>query len=611
MSNNLRLRRHLAISAPLLLLAACNGWSGAGTRPGPDGSAQTWDSKAEAAWSDGGQGSRMMPLSWFQALAQPDSTAAFAADSYLAGFRIVPRPGRLPLGFVEDAGPDDTLRTSRLRWFDGQRGSEKWVGLNCSACHTAVLEYGGQPHRIDGGPSLFDYQAFVEALDKALHQTLASAAAGATAGQARFDAFARKVLAATPTGSAADTAANRAALRDALGKLVAWEDRVEAMNTTVSRYGYGRVDAFGHIFNKIALFTDAAHPTANPASAPVSYPYIWDIYRHDHLQYNGIVDNARLSLGGGKYIDYGALGRNTGEVIGVFGDVVTAPNPALAGYASSVRAANLERLERLLSTLAPPKWPAELTPPDGTDAGKAQVAQGKALFDQHCAACHAPQPGTQPYKVGLTPQRLDDPNHTDGWMACNALRYRSAPGNLADTPVAYIGAGPVYDTSPAPNASLLATTVKGVLVGKKGQIIGQTALVFLGVGGLPIVTRGFPLPGVDPILQACYDSANPLMRYKSRPLDGIWATAPYLHNGSVPNLTQLLLPPAQRVKSFAIGTRRFDPENVGYSIDPAAPGNSFIFDTRLPGNSNEGHDYGASQFDNAKRQALIAYLKTL
>ena len=52
-------------------------------------------------------------------------------------------------------------------------------------------------------------------------------------------------------------------------------------------------------------------------------------------------------------------------------------------------------------------------------------------------------------------------------------------------------------------------------------------------------------------------------RYKARPLDGIWATAPYLHNGSVPNLDALLQPAAKRPLSFSIGVKTFDPVQGG------------------------------------------------
>ncbi|WP_156460714.1 di-heme-cytochrome C peroxidase [Sphingomonas sp. Leaf339] len=559
---------------------------------------QGWSPTEQRDWYSATQGSRLLPLAWFRALERADAPAPFADPTHLAGYRLLPgAENNLPLGFAVDDNDDTDLGVSKLRWFTGQSSRERWVGLNCSACHTAQIEFGDKSLRIDGGPSLFDYQRFVEDFDRALTATRTD--------PAKFDRFAKSVL------TTSDTSANRDLLRAALGKLIDWENRVETINATPLRYGFGRVDAFGHIFNKVALFSGAAQPTPNPADAPVSYPFIWDIYRHDKLQWNGIVSNARLSLGGGRYLDYGAMGRNSGEVIGVFGDVVTRPGNGLGGYKSSLWADNLIRLETQLSTLKAPAWPVQLFGAiDDTDAKRAMIAAGKTQFGVHCATCHAPQPGTAPYKVTMVPLTATDPNATDPWMACNAITYRSATGNLAGTPAGYIGGGEKLGAD-APLAEMLETTVKGAMLGKKGQIIGQTARVFFGIGGRPrvVITEA---PDQRPeILRACLEANSPFMAYKARPLDGIWATAPYLHNGSVANLYELLLPPARRHKTFKVGTRMYDPTLVGYSTRDDAPGNGFTYDTSLPGNANIGHDYGAATLTADQRQALLAYLKTL
>jgi hypothetical protein len=102
-------------------------------------------------------------------------------------------------------------------------------------------------------------------------------------------------------------------------------------------------------------------------------------------------------------------------------------------------------------------------------------------------------------------------------------------------------------------------------------------------------------------------------RYKSRPLDGIWATAPYLHNGSVPSLDALLRPAAARPTSFSIGVKTFDPVKVGYQTDvPGFP--KFNVNnpdgTPIIGNSNAGHEFGAKLSDE-ERGWLLEYLKTL
>jgi hypothetical protein len=109
-------------------------------------------------------------------------------------------------------------------------------------------------------------------------------------------------------------------------------------------------------------------------------------------------------------------------------------------------------------------------------------------------------------------------------------------------------------------------------------------------------------------------SEKALLAYKARPLNGVWTGGPYLHNGSVPNLYELLLPVSQRTKSFYIGAWEFDPVKVGY-VDEERAG-SFFFDTRLKGNSNAGHEYGTGEygtdpFTEEEIWALVEYMKTL
>lgn len=102
--------------------------------------------------------------------------------------------------------------------------------------------------------------------------------------------------------------------------------------------------------------------------------------------------------------------------------------------------------------------------------------------------------------------------------------------------------------------------------------------------------------------------------YANAPLDGIWLRAPYLHNGSVPTLWDLLQPAARRPKMFYRGNDRYDPRHLGFVADrPAENGKRFFaFDTTLPGNGNAGHEgaaYGTTLPD-ADKWALLEYLKT-
>ena len=99
--------------------------------------------------------------------------------------------------------------------------------------------------------------------------------------------------------------------------------------------------------------------------------------------------------------------------------------------------------------------------------------------------------------------------------------------------------------------------------------------------------------------------------YANHPLDGIWARAPYLHNGSVPTLRDLLEPPERRPLTFFRGYDVYDRVRVGFVSDVAEEGGRryFRYDTSIPGNGNAGHLYGVSLPDEDK-QAVVEYLKT-
>ncbi len=99
--------------------------------------------------------------------------------------------------------------------------------------------------------------------------------------------------------------------------------------------------------------------------------------------------------------------------------------------------------------------------------------------------------------------------------------------------------------------------------------------------------------------------------YVNVTLEGLWLRGPYLHNGSVPTLADLLEEPAQRPKSFYRGYDVLDPEKVGFvSQGPEAERIGFRYDTSVAGNSNGGHLWGTTLSADDKR-AMVEYLKTL
>lgn len=119
-----------------------------------------------------------------------------------------------------------------------------------------------------------------------------------------------------------------------------------------------------------------------------------------------------------------------------------------------------------------------------------------------------------------------------------------------------------------------------------------------------------------------------LLSYKARSLNGIWATAPYLHNGSVPSIYDLLLPvqraddPADglyRPTEFKVGSREFDPRKIGLLTEGYE---GFTFKANKRGDSNSGHEYGTARaplvngkaqepLTDEERWDLVEYIKTL
>ena len=233
--------RRLAAAGSLavsLALAAC-----ISTPTGPVATPQGWTALDQRIWYEESQGSRLIPYAWAAALEQPEGGGLFLDDAYLAAFRYLPRTRsdgvRLPVGFALDDRDDRGLSNTQLRWRANQGSREPWLGLNCSACHTAELAFRGQPIRVDGGPTLADFNGFMEAFNKALARTEDD--------PATWNRFAARVLGGD------DTPANRALLKQAFGQLRFLEAETLKANAAPIVAGYGRLDAFGHIFNKVTM----------------------------------------------------------------------------------------------------------------------------------------------------------------------------------------------------------------------------------------------------------------------------------------------------------------------------------------------------------------------
>ena len=528
-----------------------------------------WTDATRADFYSRDQGSQIMPLAWLEALEQPSGTP-FLADS-LGRYGYLANPANnnfLPVGFTA-AGPE---------------GSEI-AGMTCAACHTRQISVGGSEYRIDGGPAIVDFQSFLADLDTAVGAVLASDAA--------FQAFARRVLGAT--AQPADVAALRQAVE-------LWHLRYHTLMTRAlpaEPWGPGRLDAVAMIFNRLTGLDLGKPPgylipeNIQPAEAPVRYPFLWNAAVQDQTQWPGFADNGSPILG---------LARNLGEVYGVFATFhPRKDNWRILGVDySSDNSANfdgLTKLEELVRKLGPPRWP---WPVD-----EAMAAAGKAIYERPatqggCTECHGITKGAvrfPDYQTWATPVQ----NVGTDTREFELLGRTARSGALEGARIPFV-TSPLKPTDTAFN--ILATSVLGSVIQHYLPLAATTQTS-------PPATFKLP-PQLSDLPGAFRAPAPAAAAYEARVLEGIWAAAPYLHNGSVPTLAELLKPAAERVAAFKIGPS-YDLVNVGLATEQTS------FDQVLTttdcsdlssGNSRCGHEFGTS-LPQAEKQALLEYLKTL
>jgi len=361
--------------------------------------------------------------------------------------------------------------------------------------------------------------------------------------------------------------------------------------------GFMRTDALARIGNQVFAADAGIDANYFPANAPVRYPQIWDASWLNWVQYNSSIADP--------------LARNIGEALGVRA-VLKLSGPDAARFENSVNMRGLRTIESLLAGprplegLASPKWPSVFPPLD-----QQKVAAGAALYQARCQGCHLP-PLTA-LKAELEGGAYGDaaPKH---W-------WRSGSGNwfikVTDIPIDEIGTDPHQAT-----AFKMRTANTGDL--KMGVVSAAAGLDLVTSG---IADRFFVSQHLSPAERVMWaggrDPRDARIRdelvYKARPLDGIWAAAPYLHNGSVPTLDALLSPDeSARPVTFWMGSKEYDPVKVGYPGTKIDGGT--LFDTREPGNSNAGHRFRNAPrgkgvigpaLSAAERAAIIEYLKSL
>ncbi len=214
-------------------------------------------------------------------------------------------------------------------------------------------------------------------------------------------------------------------------------------------------------------------------------------------------------------------------------------------YPTTLDLPRIERVAAWCRALPPPAYPFHVD--------KVTAAKGKPLYDRHCQSCHNFS-GAEVGKPMPLAQIKTDPH-----------RFHSA--------------SPAFIT----DANKLGSTELNAFLPDDYKL-----------------KKDLPWR---------FSHFHKTVGYVNVPLDGVWARAPYLHNGSVPTMRDLLTTPARRPAVFWKGSDVYDQKNLGF-VSTKGGDNYFEFNTRLPGNDSGGHEYGTDLNDEEK-DWLIEYLKQL
>jgi hypothetical protein len=555
-----------------------------------------------------GEGSEVYPLTWFRALQGSATKKPFAER--LERYGLIPDPAGpgnpegLPIGITADATRD-------LRF-----AGTTMIGVNCAACHVSELAKDGRTAvRIDGGPNLFDLSRFYGDLAKSTVATVTDigelwaflgrlrAPRGAEeAGRADvFSTYPRFDSMRQARGSDQAFAEELQSLHteelarpaDDLGKGVVLAGRTEAAPQPP---GTVRPEAFQARARKVLAVPPVetspleklGPPEAREAALERGFADFVNTMRLLKARAEFLVNLATHTgvdatapgfgrvdaFGGARNLLFPAQARpltapinyphlwDIGRTSWYHWDGST--NSLLernvgqalglgavfdrSTFVSTVNVANIEELERAASRIEPPKWPVAFGTPDA-----ARAARGGDVFRARCAACHADPPAGQ--SLGDSLFDLDRIG-TDPRRALNfALPVGTTPFDAA-----------------------IAPTLKKIIH----------------------AAGGTPRPR---------DVWRTTRKYAGRPLVAVWATPPYLHNGSVPTIADLLRPAAERPATFPVCNRDYDTAKLGLAGGGGDP--SCAFDTTRPGNGNGGHsgaEYGTDLSDGECLD-LLEFLK--
>lgn len=494
------------------------------------------------------EGGEMLPLDLLKAIESVRTFKPFMEN--LERFRLIADPN----------DPDGLPVGMSAAMVNGKRAEPRSVFFNCAACHTTEVTYAGKTLRVEGAAAHFDMAGFVADLLESMNATMTDPKK-----LAQFLERLAKLNAAQLEKAYPDLKLDgKKSFLEQVKQLHKQTKKLEKQIANVKLRAESAAEAVELLQAKIKYLEGlrGLRPTTIAgfgrldAFMGARNLLFGEKYPHDlnsPVNLPPIFGLSKLSWFHYDNNTTSIVQRNIGEDLGVgaVADMKTAE--------STIELRNLLRLEALASKIPVPKWPAEIF--GALDTARAE--RGAATYKKQCAGCHDyAEDGTFPDRTVDLEKLGTDPN-----------RAKNFAEMLGD--------------------KTFAESLHGVLELVQNKAMAKEKI------------SAEQLAAAEP-RKVQWRSTN---KYASRPLGGIWASAPYLHNGSVPSLYDLLLPPDKRPKSFMTGSREFDPKKVGYIYD-GTNGGSFQLDTAKDGNHNTGHTYG-TELSEEDRLDLLEYLKGL
>lgn len=491
-------------------------------------------------------------------------------------------------------------------------GYAPMAGINCSACHTTLLVGVKDGRRTaafyDGGSSQF-------AVDRLIKQMIFATASTMLCPTEFLDFHARyrvasgsELAGAGPTGADEDflSGPDREELADAVQRLMDTGDDsfleasiqgVESsrqdvlISTPRTSLGYGAYPSesdlesasgmYVYLAKRLVFFFKQTRYASSPDGTPESglgRSNPWSVTKNMFASnYLGLPEGEWSKVAGGPFntpfmwdfdrqerifgtgVTNSMLERNLAQGVAL----VTDFNWETLETTISVR--RLQSISEQAKKARAPRWPADLLGP----VDEALASSGAPIFKQKCLGCHDPMlgnavPGSAAY------------NYVD--VGTDAEYWKGQVDKIAGKDLF---------------ADILAPLMKDVK-SRAYEREGVQDRLRYEEGRLPAWWRA--------------PAGN---AFGAKPLFGIWATAPFLHNGSVPSIRELLKKPADRVKRFYVGSYDYDPKALGFSTEWQWWSFELVTECEsgCRGNSSVGHDYG-TDLSEAEKDSLIEFLKS-